>query len=334
MHQLSFFSVEQESVPEVNRGFTGHIMVGLEHGVEDGAGGFLKTGAEIRGLYAYGKPYVGQAVVTGQFSEEPSFFEKPLGRTVIDCIENEYPIKTISILKCGANPAQMIRSTRRAIISEAESRGFSPEMMGRVEGVMRSIRLNVVDRSRNIGQYDLQVGSRTLKGLFDLSETDTIYVGELGKRASEVYRLNPLQARQFVENGDCPVGDEEFMKTYSIAKDIPEGEGEEMAVLEAADMALALFLLEKDALKDKWKDSFVERCFTEKERLLLEKIKSQVMARLHLSEDVEIAEFQENFLLANRGQTLFVHPIFFNYFESVDRNRGRKRIGVIFIYRK
>ena len=56
------FSVEQPSVPEVNRGFTGHIMVALEHGLEDDEGDYEETGAVISGIYAYGRPQIARDV--------------------------------------------------------------------------------------------------------------------------------------------------------------------------------------------------------------------------------------------------------------------------------
>ena len=76
-------------------------------------------------------------------------------------------------------------------------------------------------------------------------------------------------------------------------------------------MALA-FLLEVDALKDEWKRSFVEREFSEEERVLLEKIKEGVTKTLEWTQNVEIAKSYGSFIFSNKGHRLFVHPIIFD----------------------
>ena len=293
---------EQPVISGEGREFTGHIMVALEHGIERG-NEFLPTGMYIKGFSAWGHPYPEKKVIAGEAMEEEAYFEKPLGRAVMDCIENGYPVKTISILKCGANPAQMIRATRRAIINEAEFRRASPEIMARVRGVMDRVSLNVVADKFAIGD----VADPDSVGLRKFSREEGICTDK--PDGTERVTLSPFESEDFVIYGRLP-RDKRFMKAYSIAREIPQGEGEEMALMEAADMALALFLLEKDALKDEWTESFEERSFSEEERLFLEKVKEQVMVKLYMFQDVDIKESHRKFLLGNNEHELFIHPIF------------------------
>ena len=301
------FSVEQPAVPLIKRGFSGHIMVALEHGAENSLGEFEKTTSVLRGMYAYGKPQIARDVYLGEFEEEPSFFEEPLGKTVMDCIERGYPVKTISILKCGANPAQMIRATRRAILSEAENRGVSLEMMEKVKSIVGKIRLNVVDSSCSIGENVSKSSFRNKAGKVALSDDDYLYTRKVSETLTE--KLTSREAKRFLRRGDLPAKGKFAMKAYSIAEDIPEGLGEDaerMAVI-AAEI---VFLLKIDVLKDEWKEFFKEREFLVEEQMLLEKIKERVMKRLEWTQNVEIKESHRNFLLANKGYEILVHPLF------------------------
>ena len=303
------FIMEQPEISAGDLEFTGHIMVALEHGLRSG-GIYKPVGMTIRGVSAFGKSYPNQRIKAGKFMEEPSFFEKPLGRTVMDCIEREIPVKTISMLKCGANPAQMIRAVRRAILSEAEARGCTPEMMARVEGVMKEVRLNVVDGPYSIGDRVPNGGGLNK---YPFSEDSYLFTDKFDKGvSSDRVNLSAKESEDFMINGTLPEK-KRFMKAYSIAKEIPQGEGEERAVMEASEMAemaeTALFLLRKDALKDEWTESFEDRKFSKEEQVILEKIKEGAMDRLEWTQNVDIKEVSGHFLFANKGYTLFVHPI-------------------------
>ena len=147
-------------------------------------------------------------------------------------------------MKCGANPAQMIRSVRRAILAEAQFRRVTPEMMARVEGIMKKIRLNVVDGPRTVGTatpYPDPDPKKLFAFFADTKSKPGAYFFTRRLDESDEIRLTPREAKSFIRNGDLPRR-KQFMKAYSIAKNIPQGEGEEMALMEAAENGFGVFI--------------------------------------------------------------------------------------------